>query len=292
MSVFFDGHEDSRDLERRSMGGADGAFLPSFLKTRETKTRETPPPDGARVEQTMRGAVYERLEGVVHLALALTIVAGSALILGTALFSPGAPLGGTSESHAELAAAPEANFPAVLLDPNVAAAIEPDDTNLQASRVDPFLGGQPMAETAAKLVTPTSAPEPLAPPSVEMREKLEAVRSAPPVAEQAPVALAPPPAVETKREAAADAEKPAEAADSSRMSRCYVKLGGRVQMSGSCRVRRDAESVTFDLPGKNLSLSHAHGKTWTATLGGREVGKVYRRGACWGAKHLYVCDNG
>lgn len=245
---------------------------------------------------------FERIESVVHLTLAFTVVAGAALILSIALFSPGAPLGGaTGEARIPvaaappLAAAPVEPKPALPTEEASAAPAEPDRAAPPAA-ADPVLDARPMTETAAAMSVPSLGPEPLAPPSPAMREKLEAREAPPPLPQDASAYEAPTAAAEPKAVASANEEAapPESAKDDvgTRMSKCFVRLSGRVQTSGPCRVSRTGESVTFQLPGKSLTLAHGHGRVWTATLGGRNLGKVYKSGACWGAKGVYVCDKG
>jgi hypothetical protein len=76
------------------------------------------------------------------------------------------------------------------------------------------------------------------------------------------------------------------------MEKCFFKLSGRVQSSGSCRVLHTGGGVTFQFPGKPLTIAHAQGSVWSATFGGRDIGKVYRSGSCWAAKGFYACEKG
>lgn len=243
-----------------------------------------------------RNHAIEKAERVVHLVLGALILAGSALIVGTALFGNGAPFGGTSENRAEVAAAPaEQAAPKPL-----AKAEMNGSADKKAAAVDEMLlNAKPIMEAANMAAMPENAPEPLAPPTAEMREKLAAAyapsMAGAPAASDA-LAYAPATAEPAKIPGiSTDAMKPAEQAkaeDDGRMTKCYVRLGGRVQANGACRVRHGDDAVTFDLPGRNLSLTHARGKAWTAALGDRELGRVYKRGSCWGGRRLYVCDNG
>ncbi|PWB79564.1 MAG: hypothetical protein C3F11_20440 [Methylocystaceae bacterium] len=77
------------------------------------------------------------------------------------------------------------------------------------------------------------------------------------------------------------------------LANCFVRVGGRVLVSGPCRILREKDkSVTFELTDKPLVVSFQRSRTWTATLGDRELGKVYKRGDCWGGKGVYACDRG
>jgi hypothetical protein len=270
------------------------------------------------------GLAYERIEGVVHLTLAFTIVGGAAVILSSALFSPGAPLGGPIEpplvsAQAGLApAAPvaikEAAAPAAEKQP--AQAPEPVQQSAAAAPADPFLSARPIAESTAP-ATAATGPRPLTPPTADTREKLVARQDiapepeapadeaiAPPeasayeAAPAAPAAVSPPAPVSERAAApAAPAKAVAEApkADTGgRMAKCYFKLAGRVQSSAACRVDHSGQSVLFHLPGKPLEIVHENGRVWSATLGGRNLGRVYRNkdAPCWGAKGFYACENG
>lgn len=74
---------------------------------------------------------------------------------------------------------------------------------------------------------------------------------------------------------------------------CFVKIEGRVLISGRCQIlREDDKSVTFELAGEPLVLSFRQSRTWTARLGERDLGKVYKRGSCWGNRGFYACDRG
>ncbi|KAF2990170.1 hypothetical protein OGR47_11350 [Methylocystis sp. MJC1] len=313
MSVFSENRRRDGNVEpeaKRPIARASG--VPAFL----SRARTAPPKRDA-YRSPLWGLSYDRVEGVIHLVLAFTIVGGAAAIMSTALFGPGAPLGGTAETQPEIVAhkataavvAPveqeseakptHANrvvseVVAPVEAPKPAASAAP-----KASALDPFLDARPMTDTAA---APTPAPQPLAPPPAAMREKLAAVQGdenqevtpPPQRANVAQLPAAPAPAPEAKAEPAAparQAEAP-EAADDARMAKCYLKLAGRVQNSGTCKVHHTAEAVTFDLPGKPLEIAHKHGRVWTATLGGRQLGQVYKTGACWGAKGFYACENG
>lgn len=261
------------------------------------------------------GLAYGKVEGVVHLTLAFTIVGGAAVILSSALFSPGAPLGGTVEKPAEVAA--QASVAPAVPDVGTDAAPAPVSQIQPASppappapvaqavapapSTDPFLNARPIVDqTGAGPAASALGIEPLAPPSADMREKL--VRrsdAAPPAEARAYDASAAPAPVER---AAAPATPPEEIASRSaapkgeagRSAKCFLKLSGRVQNSGACRVDHAGSAVVFHLPGKTLEISPNNGRVWTASLDGRSLGKVYRNKSapCWGAKGFYACEKG
>ncbi len=194
---------------------------------------------------------------------------------------------------ADEAAAPVAEPPAQVAAPQVAAAPSP-------AAGDHFQSPQPIAQSA-QLATPASPLEPLAPPPPDLREKLAArtvtpERIATPVPQEVPAvpqdAMAHEAAPQAGQGRAAESAPAREAADRGRVEKCYFKLSGHVQNSGPCRVTHTGNAVVFQLPGKPLEIAQNHGRVWTATLGGRSLGKVYKTGACWGAKGFYACENG
>ena len=74
---------------------------------------------------------------------------------------------------------------------------------------------------------------------------------------------------------------------------CFVKVDGRIQFDGRCQIRwKDDTSVTFALNRDPLTLTHEHGRTWSTTWGKRELGKVFKRGSCWGSRRAYICERG
>ncbi|WP_144259452.1 hypothetical protein [Methylocystis sp. ATCC 49242] len=89
-----------------------------------------------------------------------------------------------------------------------------------------------------------------------------------------------------------EAEKDPETAARKSVANCFVKVGGRVLFERKCAVLRTEETkVNFELE-KPVSLTLDHGKTWTATLDGRALGRVFHRGQCWGGKQVYICAFG
>ncbi len=88
---------------------------------------------------------------------------------------------------------------------------------------------------------------------------------------------------------AAKQEPPASEA---RTGKCYVRIAGRVLNSGVCQISRKGGAVVFQYSGQMLTLSPARGKSWSAALGGKTLGNVYKSGSCWGSKSTYICDRG
>ncbi len=330
MSVFLENRRHDSDYELQSDRAAPRA---SSVAGFFASARKAPHAASPASRSSLWGLSYDRIEGVVHLVLAFTVVGGAAAIMSTSLFSSGAPVSGATEKHAEVAAPkvatavvaskvstvvvapaneePEANPPvanemaAVAAPPAAPVAAPPAppaatppappaaqkaaSAPAEAPSISPFLNGRPMTEAAA-------VPEPLAPPPADMREKLTAGRAETPPSEReiTPQATAPEP---EPKQAAALPEKSVEApkaAEDARTAKCYLKLGGRVQNSGTCTVHHSTEAVTFDLPGKPLEIAHKHGRVWMATLGGRSLGQVYKNkgAACWGARGFYACEKG
>jgi hypothetical protein len=77
------------------------------------------------------------------------------------------------------------------------------------------------------------------------------------------------------------------------IANCFVKVDGRVLISRSCQVSwTKQQQVAFKIAEKSLTISYDHGRTWLATLGSQELGKVYKTGSCWGSKRVYVCEHG
>jgi hypothetical protein len=87
-------------------------------------------------------------------------------------------------------------------------------------------------------------------------------------------------------------EKEAKSGVNESTSNCLVKVDGRIVINRSCQVSwTKQQQVTFELADKPLTISHDHGRTWLATLGSQELGKIYKRGSCWGSKRVYICEH-
>jgi len=75
-------------------------------------------------------------------------------------------------------------------------------------------------------------------------------------------------------------------------SSCLVKVDGRILINRLCQVSwTKQQQLTFELAERPLTISHDHGRTWLATLGSRELGKVFKTGSCWGSKRAYICEH-
>jgi hypothetical protein len=115
------------------------------------------------------------------------------------------------------------------------------------------------------------------------------------------------PQVGVERVAPAEAAEPTESprgavagrteeksADEGRRTQCLVKVDGSVLFDRGCTLRQVGRSTfTFDAGGDDVILTLERGRTWTASLGGRSLGKVYRTGNCWGRRReVYICAKG
>jgi hypothetical protein len=259
------------------------------------------------------GFAYERMEGLVQLVLACTLVAGAALILSATVFAPPQTVGAVAAGQAQPAPAVE-SAPSAVVAPNQLAQAKPAAPKeiVESQIVERQIVERPSeaprapeAPATNPAVAPpsqaTKAPEPLAPPSVDIREKLaggpeNAPRQMAVADESSPAAPEPEPKVAASSEQpSAGVEKsvaaPHDAADG-RAAKCFFKLSGAVQNSGPCKILHTGNGVTFQFPGKSLTITQLQGRVWTATLGGHSLGKVYKSGACWGAKGFYACEKG
>ena len=87
-------------------------------------------------------------------------------------------------------------------------------------------------------------------------------------------------------------EKEAKSRVNELTSKCLVKVDRRVLIDRSCQVSWERQQrVTFALADKPLTISLDHGRTWLATLGSRDLGKVFKTGSCWGSKRAYICEH-
>ncbi|MGA8169865.1 MAG: hypothetical protein WB816_03375 [Methylocystis sp.] len=74
--------------------------------------------------------------------------------------------------------------------------------------------------------------------------------------------------------------------------KCLVKVDGRVLIDRSCLVSwTKQQRASFPVAGKPLTVSLDHGRTWRATLGSQELGKVFKTGSCWGSERVYACEH-
>ena len=166
------------------------------------------------------------------------------------------------------------------------------------------LASAPQSETERTPgALPLAALAPLAPaPSFERRSfETVAPVQAPPAeeAQQAPaaqIAEANPhaktqaPSASAEDEGSGDQPDAASESDAGRLSGCYIKIDGRVIANGRCHILKPtAKSITFE--GRQpVTLSFQRGRMWAMTLNGRQFGKVFKTGSCWGSTRVYICD--
>ncbi len=96
------------------------------------------------------------------------------------------------------------------------------------------------------------------------------------------------------RTAARESRREEEPANEGRRAKCFVKVDGRVLFERSCMMRQPRRStLTLNAGDDAVVLTQDHGRTWTASLGGRSLGKVYRTGECWGRRRqIFICARG
>ncbi|HEY8124637.1 MAG TPA: hypothetical protein VIF88_04370 [Methylocystis sp.] len=96
------------------------------------------------------------------------------------------------------------------------------------------------------------------------------------------------------RTAARQSQREDEPANDGRRAKCFVKIDGRVLFERSCLLRQPRRStLTLNAGDDAVVLTQDHGRRWTASLGGRSLGKVYRTGDCWGRRRqVFICAKG
>jgi hypothetical protein len=193
--------------------------------------------------------------------------------------------------------APSAPF--VSVPPDATASPTPptaDSKELKERLLEAQAAAEPLPEP---LPPPTKADIPAAAPALGAPEvePLEAGRpktafdAAPPVdtaAMEEPKEEAPAPA------AARESQREDEPAREDRRGKCFVKIDGHVLFERGCMVRQPRRStLTLNAGDEAVVLTLEHGRTWTASLGGRNLGKVYRTGECWGRRRqVFICAKG
>ncbi len=282
MSVFYGDRGRNRDYgdeQGARRAGRAGRFGPG-------RRRE---PD----DRPLFGFSYDRAEGVIQLLVAFGVVGGAAALLSSGLFAPDAADARRREARTDAAPVSAAPAPQRLVEAPPARA-EPSPVSPSRADAPAPAGATNLVEQAVpaapvasqdpsppvQMAMPAKLPEPLAPPPgrADMASQAEAAAAA--AEDAAPTLSAEAPAARSAGESPA------------RFSHCYLKLAGRVQSSGGCRVRHTEDAVVLEVQGKPLEIAHARGRVWTATYGGRSLGKVYRSGSCWGARGFYACEKG
>ncbi|AZG75872.1 hypothetical protein [Methylocystis rosea] len=171
----------------------------------------------------------------------------------------------------------------------------PGSKELKERLLEAQAAAEPLPEPLApppKADIPTSALGAAAVPPLDAALPKTAFDDAPPVdtaataepGDEAPAA----------RTAARESQRKDEPANEGRRAKCFVKVDGRVLFERSCMLRQPTRStVTLNAGDDAVVLTQDHGRTWTASLGGRSLGKVYRTGECWGRRRqVFICAKG
>lgn len=256
----------------------------------------SPRPAGSRRQSyaTATDRNFERVERFFYIGAAALVVVGSAIVVGSAFWGELPQNGDPADSMTPQKIAPPAPRGA----PSQAHSGTPA-ANLASPEQPPSIIAGPVA--------PTATPERAAPTQDGAESAPGAQASNPLASSIANLELEPEflsDGIAGKRRAArrggqddspatanvaAEQEPPASAA---RTSKCYVRISGRVLNSGVCQISRTGGAVVFQYSGQTLTLSPVRGKTWSAALGGKTLGNVYKSGSCWGSKSTYICDRG
>ncbi|NUJ79199.1 hypothetical protein HUN39_03975 [Methylocystis sp. FS] len=255
-----------------------------------------PPPVGSRRQSyaTASDRNFERVERFFYIGAAALVVVGTAIVVGSAfwgelpqngdpadsmapqIIAPPAPRGAPSQAHS---GAPAANLrsheqpPSIIAGPVVPTATPERAASAQdgAESAPGAQGSNPLASSIANLeLEPEFLSDGIAGKRRAARRGAEDEASA-------------------RANVAVEQEPPASEA---RTGKCYVRISGRVVNSGVCQISRKGGAVVFQYSGQTLTLSPAKGKTWSAALGGKNLGNVYKSGSCWGSKSTYICDRG
>ncbi|MGJ0511368.1 hypothetical protein [Methylocystis sp.] len=256
----------------------------------------SPRPAGSRRQPyaTASDRNFERVERFFYIGAAALVVVGTAIVVGSAFWGELPQNGDPADSMTPQKIAP----PAPRAAPSQAHPGAPA-ANLASPEQPPSIIAGPVA--------PTSTPERAA-PTQEGAESAPGAQASNPLASSlANLELEPEflsDGIAGKRRAArrggqddssatanvaAEQEPPASEA---RSGKCYVRISGRVLNSGVCQISRAGGAVVFQYSGQTLTLTPARGKTWSAALGGKTLGNVYKSGSCWGSKSTYICDRG
>ncbi|MBG0795831.1 hypothetical protein IYY11_20945 [Methylocystis sp. H62] len=173
----------------------------------------------------------------------------------------------------------------------------PDSKELKQRLLEAQAASEPLPEPLAppqKAVVPaaTSTLGAATVPPLGAALPNTAFDDAPPV--DAAATAAPDDAAPAARTAARESQREDEPADEGRRAKCFVKIDGRVLFERSCMLRQPRRStLTLNAGDDAVVLTQDHGRTWTASLGGRSLGKVYRSGECWGRRRqVFICARG
>ncbi|CCJ07235.1 hypothetical protein [Methylocystis sp. SC2] len=254
----------------------------------------SPRPAGSRRQSyaTASDRNFERVERFFYIGAAALVVVGSAIVVGSAFWgelpqngapadsmrpqkiAPPAPRGAPSQARS---GAPAANLrsqeqpPSIIAGP-VAPSATPERAASAQVGAESAPGAQASNPLAASIANLELQPE-------FLNDGLGGKRRSARRGEQEESAAT--------ANVAADQEPPASEA---RSGKCYVRISGRVLNSGACQISRKGGAVVFQYSGQTLTLAPARGKSWSVALGGKNLGNVYKSGACWGSKSAYICD--
>lgn len=293
----------ARDLWRRNEVEADSTdpqkhHESGYARGKSQKSRSE---DGVGwIERVSREVGYERVERAFHVLVGGVILAGCLAIV-TAGFRGQAPVK-PAEGVTEVQLAPQAKQDLAL------AAKETQNLQVPASKATESESAtqivKPPTVTANEIQSP--AVETASPPQAQSESvSAESAASEMPLVSElhsaGGIAMAAPEALTGESSPGAEPSSPAARETSvddkseatERAAKCFVKVSGRVLTSGNCRVSHKGASVTFLHSGQPVTISPSRGREWSLTLGGRNVGKVYKVGGCWGSqRHTWICERG
>ena len=199
---------------------------------------------------------------------------------------------------AQTADAGPSSAPLVGASPDLIAPPTPptsDSNNLRERLLEAESAAQPLPEPLpppTKTELPAAAPAHRAVSPLDQTRPKTAFDDAPPVDM---AALAEPDDEAPAAQAAArQSQREDEPANDARRGKCFVKVDGQILFERGCMLRQSGRSkFTLNAGDDALVLTLERGRTWTASLGGRSLGKVYRTGECWGRRRqVYICAKG
>lgn len=262
--------------------GAQGLWSRREFNYPERAARGSPGPQSL-IERVAARVGFASFERVFVAMTAAVVLAGCAIIFHAAFDNP-TPAG--------------------------QAAIEP--TIIVAKREKPVDDQAPAASAPEPPAAPSAANAPQTPnvaslaPTVSMlsqtpmresaREALARAAPAEPAGEAAAPEVAPPEQAMGYADATktAEASEPVAADGAGRPANCFVKVGGRVLNKGACKVSHRGAAVTLAYGGSTVTIAPHRGREWMLSIGGRNVGAVYKSGgACWGSRNrTWICERG
>jgi len=253
----------------------------------------SPRPNGSRAGSARAESDrnFRRVERFFYVGAAALVIVGTAIVVGSAFWG-------------EL---PQKTEPVDLMTPQTVAAPAPvGPSGVAGSEAAKLRANDPPASIVAGPVEPASTQDRAA-PTADESESAQAAE-APNDLQSSISGLDLDPAFlndeiagrrrsarrggEAGAPATAKGAQESEAGSDAQTGKCYVRVSGRVLAKGACQISRTAGAVTFQYSGETLTLSRIKGKSWSATLGGKTLGTVYKRGSCWVSRGAYVCDRG